>query len=217
MTLATPPLPPENVAGRVLLRNVPWEAYEMLARANAEGSLRMTYDRGRLEIEVPSLEHERLRGFVGQLIEQYAVKTRTPVLPVGSTTWQRQFLDRGIEADEGYYVSHYNAVVGKGEVNLEVDPPPDLAVEVDLTTSSIDKLSIYASLGVPEVWRLHDDRFDCLHLLPDGTYVAASCSLVFPRLPLSSIVAALEQRQQRGEFEAVCVFAESVAGFPRGS
>ena len=88
MTIDTLPLPPENVAGRVLLRHADWHTYQDLLRANGDGPVRITYDRGRLEIEVPSLEHERLKGFIGQLIEYYALAARSlsfrPGAPHGS-------------------------------------------------------------------------------------------------------------------------------------
>ena len=118
-------------------------------------------------------------------------------------------LDRGLEADECYYIEHYPDVKGRKEVNLDTDPPPDLAVEVDLSSSSIDKLSIYAGLAVPEVWRFHHDRFDCLHLQPDGTYAPDDQSRVFPALPLYLILNALEERA-KGEFEAVSEFRDAV-------
>ena len=203
MTLATASLPPENVAGRVVLENIAWPEYEAMLNIVGDRAVRLTYDRGRLEIETPSFEHERLKSFVGRLIETYALQARVDVLPVGSTTWRREVRAGGLEADECYYVQHYADADGKELLDLSVDPPPDLAVEVDLSTSSVNKRDVYARLGVPELWRLHDDRLECLRHSAGGEYVEVPASAVLPGLSLGLVTEALAWRTALGEAEAV--------------
>lgn len=206
VSIAPLPLPPENVSGRVVLERVSWSAYESLLALVGDRALRVTYDRGRMEIEMPSVEHERLKSFVGRLIETYALHAEMDVLPVGSATWRRQAAEGGLEADECYYVQHYSDVVGKDPIDLAVDPPPDLAVEVDLSSSSVDKKAVYARLGVPELWRLYDDRFECARLTPAGQYEPTSATLALPGLSLAWVQEALQARSTLGEAEATRQF-----------
>lgn len=210
MTIAAAPLPPENIVGRIVLEQIPWLEYEAMLQIVGERAVRLTYDRGRLEIEMPSVEHERLKSFVGRLIETFALHTGIDVLPVGSATWRREAAEGGLEADECYYIGHYADVVGKPSIDLTVDPPPDLAVEVDLSSSCLNKRHIYARLGVPELWRLHDHRFECLRLASDGAYHTVEASGALPTLPLPSIVEALHQRSAAGEAEAVRWFFDQL-------
>lgn len=209
MPLATTsPSPPEAVASRVVLPRISWQTYERLLEEVGDGPFRLTFDRGRLEIELPSVEHERLKKFVGQLIETYALEVGIDFLPLGSATWRREPASGGLEADECYYVANARAVADKAEIDLEVDPPPDLAVEVDLTRSSVDKQGVYARLRIPELWRVHAEGFECLHLTPDGRYAAAARSRAFPELPLDVVAQQLEARPRRGHAPALRAFRD---------
>lgn len=210
MTLSIAPLPPEQVTGRVVLERVPWRDYESLLAVVSDRALRVTYDRGRMEIEMPSVEHERLKSFVGRLVETYALHANLDVLPVGSATWRRQTAEGGLEADECYYVQHYSDVVGKDAIDLTIDPPPDLAIEIDLSTSSLDKKSVYARLRVPELWRLHEHQLDCLILGEHDTYQDARASAALPGLPLELVADALKARSLVGEAEAIRQFLKRV-------
>src|SRR5439155_8826729 len=101
--------------------------------------------------------------------------------PSGSATWEREAELRGLEADECYHVQHSAQVRGRDQLDLSVDPPPDLAIEVDVTSSSLDKLPLYGSLGVPEVWRVRGDgQCQILRREPDGSYRAVEASLCAP-------------------------------------
>ena len=206
MTVLTAPLPPESVTGRVVLEGVPWSDYESVLALIGDRALRVTYDRGRMEIEMPSVQHERLKSFIGRLIETYALHANLDVLPVGSATWRRQPAQGGLEADECYYVRHYQDVVGKQTIDLSIDPPPDLAVEIDLSTSSLDKAPVYARLGVPELWRLSGAGLECFRLTPSGEYASASASEALPNLPLDVLMSALKDRATVGESQAIRAF-----------
>jgi Uma2 family endonuclease len=210
MSVINAPLPAEQIAGRVTLERVPWNDYESLLALVGDRALRLTYDRGRLEIEMPSVEHERLKSFVGRLIETYALEAGIDVFAAGSATWRRQPAQGGLEADECYYVHHYSAVVDKKQIDLANDPPPDLAIEIDLSTSSIDKASVYARIGIPELWRLHDDELECLQLSQAGTYEPARASSALPKLNLNLVADALRARAAVGEAAAVRQFVASL-------
>src|SRR5438105_3883440 len=126
----------EAVAHRLTLRGVPWSLYEQLLAAIGDGLPRMTYDRGMLELEMLSEQHEALKWIAGRFIEAYAEESGIDYRATGSTTWRREAIEGGLEADESYYIQNYQRVRGR-EVDLEVDPPPDLAVEIDLSPSGV--------------------------------------------------------------------------------
>ena len=214
MSSLTPHLSAENTTGHVAIDRVPWSTYLALLNAIGDSAVRLTYDRGRLEIEMPSLRHERLKGFVARLIEAYALQARIDVLPAGSTTWRLEQAEGGLEADECYYVQHYKDVVEKEELDLTIDPPPDLAVEIEVSRSSAHKRDVYARLGVPELWRLHDERLECLHRDAGGDYRPASASLALPALPLDLVSQAIGRRPAVGDAEAVRWFIGQLSPTP---
>ncbi|HLL39796.1 MAG TPA: Uma2 family endonuclease [Rubrobacteraceae bacterium] len=145
---------------RILLHNASWETYErLLAEREERRSPRFFYERGALEILSPSAEHDMTSRIVATLIELLAEEADTDVESSGSTTFKREDLARGFEPDECFYFGGNasrvrDTVAGKGNIELDAgDPAPDLVVEVYITSPSFDKLSIYARLGVHEVWR----------------------------------------------------------------
>ncbi len=152
----------------MLLRNVGWETYERLIAEREESRVpRFYYDRGVLEILSPSKRHETVGEIVALLVELLAVEMDVDVESAGSTTFKREDLDRGFEPDKCFYFSGNNIdlVRGKKDVDLDAgDPAPDLVIEVDITSPSLNKLPIYARLGVREVWRYADGRMEMLEL-----------------------------------------------------
>ncbi len=172
---------------RMLLRNVSWETYErLIAEREERRKPRFFYDRGVLELMSPSSEHDRISRIIAILIELLAEKTGLDVDNAGSTTFKREDLERGFEPDECFYFFGNARLVreivrDKGNVELDVgDPPPDLIVEVDITSPSLNKLPIYASLGIPEVWRHDGGRLVILGLQDGGEYVETSRSGFLP-------------------------------------
>ena len=144
---------------RLLLRDIEWATYERLVADQADRRVpRLTYDRGELEIVSPGTKHERDSGTLALLVELVAAATDTSVLNVGSMTYKRRTAERGFEPDASFYVASEPLVRDKEEIDPEEDPPPDLVVEVDVTNPSLDKLSVFAELGVPEVGRSADDQ-----------------------------------------------------------
>lgn len=172
---------PSVVRYCLLLDNVDWPTYTRFLRIFAERpGYRLTYDRGRLEIMSPLPEHETDADFLGCLARAVSDEMGLPIKGGGSTTLRRRRRQRGLEPDRCYWITNEPKVRGKRRINLRVDPPPDLAIEVDVTNSSLDRMSIYASLGVPEVWRL-DNRTLTFHALDaNRKYAAISHSLSFP-------------------------------------
>ncbi len=165
----------------------------------------MAYDRGTLEIMSPSSKHETLKTLTARLIEAFSDELGIDIRGTGSTTFKLQLKERGLEPDESYYVQGEGRVRGK-EIDLAVDPPPDLAIEIDLRRSSIPKLGIYASLGIPEVWS-HDGKRIVVHLLqPSGSFGIADRSAAFPDLPVADLSRFLERIGVESETQIVRSF-----------
>jgi Uma2 family endonuclease len=204
MTLAPPYPLADRVTGRVLMRNISWDTYSSLLEDSADGANRFTYDHGLLEIEMPSRHHEIIKRLVGEIVELCLRRSGVDYEPSGSATWRDQARLQGIGADECYHIQHAAEVRGKTELDLSVDPPPDLAIEVDLTSSAINKLQIYASLGVPEIWRVRADGA-CQMLLraDDGTYRAIDASVCIPVLTPAILARFVLLREQVGHSEAL--------------
>jgi len=187
--MVTTESPPEQ---RMVLYHVSWGTYERLLHDYEQcSSPRFTYDRGILEIMSPFSAHEAFGRFLDFVLAAWADATDTLVRITGSTTYKREDLQRGFEPDSSYYIQHEAAVRGKERIDLRVDPPPDLVVEVDITHSSLDKLSIYAQVGVPEVWRYDGARLHLL-VLRKGTYVAGTQSGVVSPLTADALLALLQ-------------------------
>lgn len=170
--------------GRVLIPNVSWETYERLIAEREERRVpRFYYDRGVMEVMSPSKKHETMSRVVAQLIETLALVLDLDIESAGSTTFKRKTFARGSEPDECFYLGgNIELVRGKDDLDLDAgDPPPDLVIEVDVTNPSLDKLGIYARLGVAEVWRFSGGKAE-IFVLRDGGYEAVGASGVFPSL-----------------------------------
>ena len=184
---------------RVVLSGISWSTYESLVAETKSHGTRLTYDRGYLEMMSPSREHERLKRYIGRMIETATEELGIPMSSASATTLKAQWEERGLEADESYYIANEPRVRGRDEIDLRVDPPPDLAIEVDISTSSLDQLSIYADLGVPEVWFYDGTTLKVHQLQSDGKYAQQARSPSFPFLPLEEIERFLARRNETDE------------------
>jgi Uma2 family endonuclease len=193
-----------------VFENASWGLYERLLREVGDGPTRLTYDNGRLEIMSPLPEHEERSRVICTFVLDLAMSAGFTVRMLGSSTLRRKLRRRGLEPDECFYLANEPRVRGKRRLSIPRDPPPDLAVEIDVTHSSIDRMPIYASLGVPEVWRYADRRLRCLHLR-DGEYVAARKSLSFPDLRPSELTPFVNQAERRGQTAAIIAFRQWLA------
>lgn len=193
------PLPAEHI----VLNDISWEAYECLLEAIGDRRLRHSYDDGTLEIMSPLKRHDRVKTILARLIEMAAYELDVDIQGIGSTTLRRSARRQGLEPDECYYVAHEAEVRDKPDYVPGRDPPPDLAVEVDVTSSSVDRMHIYASLGVPEVWRFQEGQLSFWRLAASGKYVRSTRSQAFPQLNCSILNELLNQRFERSENQIV--------------
>ncbi len=199
---------------RVVLSNVSWSTFLALVRETDSGRGRFTYDRGVLEILSPSGMHERIANLIDRLIGLLTLRLGIEVASYGSTTLLRESKRRGLEPDKCYYVQNEPKIRGKGDIDLKTDPPPDLVVEVDLSSDSLDKFEISSALGVTEIWRHANGELRIHRLRPNGKYVERARSSVFPDLPLNVLRDFISRWDTAGEttllreFEA---WAEAVA------
>jgi Uma2 family endonuclease len=174
--MATVASPPEQ---HVVIR-VAWDTYERILADHLDSSApRFTYDRGLLEIMTPSSGHERTNRTLALLVEVVAAELGVDVLNVGSMTFRREDLQRGVEPDTCFYIQHEAVVRHRAQIDPVTDPPPDLVIEIDVTSPSLNKLSIFAQMGIPEIWRANDERI-IIFTLEAGTYIEAGGSRALP-------------------------------------
>jgi len=149
----------------VILRGIHWDTYERLLADQQESSgTRLNFDCGTLEIVSPSSEHEQLKETIALLFQLLASELEIDVLAVGSTTFRRKDLRKGFEPDASFYIRNAQPIRNQPRIDLRRDPPPDVVVEIQVTNPAIDKLSIFAAAGVPEVWLYRDDQVEILGL-----------------------------------------------------
>jgi Uma2 family endonuclease len=184
---------------RVVLRAVGWEGYETILALVGDGHTRLTYDRGDLELMSPSMDHEFLKTRVARLIEALTEELDIPCEGAGSTTWRKRLKECGLEPDECYYLANSGRVIGRKKIDLTIDPPPDLAIEIEISRSALDRMGIYAALGVPEVWRLDGETLRIARLQPDGTYTEVATSPGLPALPPDEVVRWMRLGEDMGQ------------------
>lgn len=174
--------PPDEI---IRLSGISWKTYETLLEELSDRRLRLTYNRGNLEIMAPSPEHELNKRVLGRFIETIAEELEVNIYPLGSTTFKQPKLI-GVEPDECFYIRNIAAVQGKRRLNMAEDPAPDLIVEIDITSSSQNRLQVYADLGVAEVW-IYNGESLVIQQLQNGTYIATQTSQFFISLPISEV------------------------------
>jgi Uma2 family endonuclease len=190
---------PANVLQRFVLRNISWETYEALLADLAEEHVFLTYDEGTLEFMSPLPKHERDGHLLSRLIQAFTEVLDIPIAGFGRTTWRSKASKKGLEADECFYIRTELQVRGREDIELPKDPPPDLAIEVDLTRNTIDKERVYAGLKIGELWRYEDERLIVRTLQPDGQYIEVNESPNLPKLPLLEVQRFMKLRHGAGE------------------
>lgn len=177
---------------KVTLQPVFWEEFEeILAQLGERRSSRIAYANGILEIMAPLPEHERAKVLLADLVKILLKSQKQRWEPLGSTTFKREGMKAGIEPDDCFYIQNYKAVIGKNRLDLTVDPPPDLALETDLTSKT--ELDAYAALGVPELWIYQAGKLK-INLLQQSKYVESQTSLTFPGIAVVEIIPLFMQR-----------------------
>lgn len=168
----------------LVLEGVSWETYESLLRDfEATGQRkRVTYDDGRMVIVSPLPKHEKWKSLLGGFVEAIADARDIPISTFGSTTWKRKRKKKGLEPDECFYIQKESIVRGRMDIDLKRDPPPDLAIEVDLRPYLRNKLNVYAGLGISEVWCFDGIELEMFVLQADGEYQQVQSSGAMPFL-----------------------------------
>ena len=201
----------EYLAGsHLVLHDISWETYEQLLEIFAERSTpRMTYYQGTLELMVPLPEHERYSWTLGRLIVALSEEIGIEIIGLKSSTWRSEPKKAGNEADECFYIQNEALMRGKLTIDLKNDPPPDLAVEMDLTSSSINKMAVYAELKVPEVWIWKKGKL-IINILNDTGYLESETSLAFASFPVKELAQFMNLDSEKGENARIREFREWV-------
>ena len=170
----------------MLLKDISWQQLEnILEELGEKRTARLSYSNGWLEIMVPLPEHEKDKEFLGDLVKIILEELQIDFEPLGSTTFKSESMTQAVEPDACFYIQNYAAVIGKNRINLTVDPPPDLAIEIDITSRT--RFDNYEILGVPELWRYTQQGLE-INLLQQGKYVQTNFSPNFPDIPIIQLV-----------------------------
>lgn len=190
---------------QLLLEDVSWQQFEnILAELGEHRAARISYSHGCLEIMVPLPEHEKAKEIIGDVVKILLNELSINYDALGSTTLKNEKMSQGVEPDTCFYIQNQAAVIGKNRINLSVDPPPDLAIEIDLTSRT--QLDNYQILGVPELWRYGKQGLK-INFLQGGKYVESSCSPTFPDIPIIELVNQyVQQSQIIGSSQAIQAF-----------
>lgn len=188
----------------IQLSGITWQTYERLLDELSDRRLRLTYNRGSLEIMSPSPEHEVSKEMLGRFVETLAEEFEIEIYPLGSTTFKRPELS-GAEPDKCFYIRNISAIQGKDRFDPFEDPAPDLIIEIDITSNSKNRLQVYADLGVAEVW-IYNGTTLSIQQLENGQYNAVPTSQFFPDLPLLEITKFLKRSKTQGYLAIVRSF-----------
>ena len=171
---------------RVELQDITWREFEsILEELGEHRAARIAYDNGLLEIMAPLPVHEDDKEIIGDLIKALLEELDIEFRSLGSTTYKSEAMLKGIEPDQCFYIQNEQAIRGKKRLDLSIDPPPDLALEIDVTSRT--HRSIYAALKVPELWRFEDGNLQ-INILRQDRYEESPESSIFPNLPLSEAI-----------------------------
>ena len=199
-------------ASVLTMDGVTWEVYEQILEDLQESlGVRITYDRGRLEIVTTSTVHEVWKEFILLVVYVLCEELQLNLHSCGGTTWLSKLDLKGAEADTCFYVGEAGRVMRKDDINLEVDPPPDVVVEIDKSGQSLHKFSIYATFRVPEIWRCDIKRRQVeIYELRGQTYVEINASRSFPILTNVTLMGFIGQMQKDGQMSALAAVRQWV-------
>lgn len=183
---------------RVQLENISWTDFEAILAELGHRGTRIAYSEGILEIMAPLPEHETWKVFISDFVKILLDETGIEWISLGSTTFKQQLMAAGIEPDDCFYIQNWARMVGRDRLDLSIDPPPDLAIEVDLTSRT--QISAYAALQVPEVWCYNNGKL-YISVLQDGNYVDVKVSPTFPDFPVLETL--IPQFIKRGQSEVM--------------
>ena len=197
---------PENAI--LIFHNVSWEDYEeLLAQVGEARGLRISFNDGTLKVMTLSSEHEKYADFIKRIVSSLSVRLRINILFFGSATMRKRKRTKGNEPDACFYVQTAASIGNRIVLDFEVDPPPDVVVEVDIHHDSRDNYPIYAALGVPEIWRYDGQQMTIYHL-QEADYVIAEASQALPMLSSQVLSEHVNRMPRDGEFKAILAFDE---------
>jgi len=190
---------------QLLVEDVNWEQFEsILAELGERRASRLSYSNGRLEIMVPVAEHEKAKEIIGDMVKILLEAGQIAFESLGSTTLKNERMSQAVEPDTCFYIQNQAAVIGKNRLDMSVDPPPDLAIEIDLTSRT--QLDNYQILGVPELWR-YARRGLQINVLQAEQYIESDVSPTFPNIPIVELVNQYTQQSQvAGRTRAIQAF-----------
>jgi Uma2 family endonuclease len=195
---------------RVLLHQVSWQEFEsILAELGEHRSTRLSYSQGTLEIVAPLPEHEKAKVTIADLLKVLLDEFDMNWESLGSTTFRSAEMQIGIEPDDCFYIQNHETMIGRDRVDLTIDPPPDLAIEIDITSKT--KLSAYEALQVLEIWRYQNRKLQ-INVLSQGKYIETQFSPNFPDFPvIEGITQFLELSRTSGTRPALKAFRQWIA------
>lgn len=198
---------------RVILRNVNWNQFEaILTELGEQRSTRLAYSRGMLEIMAPLPEHEQTKIVIADLLKVLLDELDMDWEPLGSTTFKREDMQAGIEPDDCFYIQNHALMIGRTRIDLNIDPPPDLAIEIDVTSKT--QLSAYEALQVPEIWRYQNRELQ-ISVLHEGKYVETQTSSTFPGFPVIEGISRFpEMSRSAGTRPALKAFRQWIRDLP---
>lgn len=187
---------------QLLLKDVSWQQFEsILDEVGESRAARLSYSNGVLEIMVPLPEHEKDKEIIGDMVKILLEKLQIDFEPLGSTTLKNERMTQAVEPDTCFYIQNQAAVIGKSRLDFTVDPPPDLAIEIDITSRT--QLDNYQILGVPELWRYTRQGLQ-IKLLQNSQYVESRTSPNFPGIPIIELINQyVKQSQAVGRSQAI--------------
>ena len=193
----------------VVLEGVSWQTFKALLKDIGDSrASRIAYDRGTLEIRMPLQQHEQPKIMLCSFVDSLADELEIEVMQLGALLLEREDLSRAVEPDSCFYIQN-EAIVRSKIIQLPEDPPPDLVIESDYTSSSLNKFSIYAAIGVPELWRYRQQTLEVYYLVSDK-YELSTTSVAFPFLPIAEVPNFIEQAKTIGQRAAVRLFRDRI-------
>jgi Uma2 family endonuclease len=193
----------------VLLYPVSWLTYVELNEHNGRPALKMTYTDERLEIMAPRRDHSVISRFLDQMVTITSDEFGIPAVSYRDATWKREDMEKGLEADDCFYIQHAELADQKGvDMSIPQNPPPDLAIETDITHGSLDKEAVYAAIGIPELWRWDNGILRIRLLDESGQYLDSHTSRALPMLTAATLQEWVQRRLREGEWKARSAFRE---------
>ncbi len=182
-----------QVNQKLILQGVSWNFYEQLLKDfESSNALHFAFDNGILEVEVPQFEHESANRVLQTLVTTICIEKEIDFVNAGSTTFRKRVKAKGVEPDTAFYIQNEAEIRGKSNIDLQTEPAPDLVIEVDVTSPSLNKMPIYASLGVPEVWLYKGEKVE-FYKLAGEKYFKTQNSIALPILSSEKATEFLEK------------------------